>query len=436
MLHQQRDIKVYVEAGQSFSSPIAYIWRIFSHNKKIQFSFINNKSESDVIIDSSQESNFPVHVQFYKDIALGKFDHSNYFKSDCLIQSLYGQPDYLASCFYMINSMQEFSSKEVDEMNRFKYEASYQHKFDNIRINLVQKYFDLLFDKLQDLNIISSPKKSRDSKIFLSHDVDSVYGALIQDGFTAIKNGDIGSLFRLFFQSATGRPSWLNMDKIMKMESEYDFISTFYWIVNKGKFAEGIMNADYTTQEPRIKRMIKEVAENGFENGLHKSVSHESFNTEILKAGFPVFTNRYHYLKINLPNSFNEIEQSGVKVDSSLGFAEHYGFRNSYGLPFQPYDFKNQQSYSFVEVPMIVMDRTFFSYLHTPVDSVAKTIINFFEKNNSNTVFSLLWHNNFFESIKYRGYTEEYKKILSFLYERKFTTTNAREMYTDYFISI
>jgi len=86
-----------------------------------------------------------------------------------------------------------------------------------------------------------------------------------------------------------------------------------------------------------------------------------------------------------------------------------------------------------VEIPLHVMDRTFY-YLKTPKDKIAEKVIDFFEDNKYNCTLSLLWHNNFFNSIKYDGYFQEYKKIIAYLYENDFKSLSQEEIITKHLI--
>jgi hypothetical protein len=166
---------------------------------------------------------------------------------------------------------------------------------------------------------------------------------------------------------------------------------------------------------------------------LHKSCCNYSLDEEVEMLTFPTNLNRYHYLKIALPGSWNSIESSKIRLDASLGFAERYGFRNSYGLPFRPYDIVNNQVYNFVEVPLNVMDTTFLVYMKVPSNKTASSIIDFIEKNKTNSVVSILWHNNYFTKYKYKGYLEEYKKILVYITESKLKHITPEEIIKEYY---
>jgi len=425
-------MKVYVELNKNFTEEIKYIWSVFAGNKGVEYSFVEAKEEADFVIDTSPSSDLCIAESFWNNIAVKNYFYGNFFVQDCLVRTVDGRPDYLATAFYMINSIQEFGSTDLDEIGRFKYANSYQYKFGNIEQNLVQECFDKLIDETPKLKTIKSFKVK--SGFCLSHDIDSVNGAFLQDGLFALKRGRVDIFLKLLFNVVTRNPDWLNMDKIMNMEDEYSFKSTFYWLVNKGTVNKRMTNSDYDINSKVIRRKLDYVSSKGWENGLHKSVSTERMSEEIEKLELHVIGNRYHYLRFTLPNDFNEIEKSGILFDTSLGFAEAYGFRNSYGLPFQPYSCKERRKYKFIEVPLNIMDGTFQRYMKVPCEDTANRAISFFEKNKENCLFSVLWHNTFFTNYKYAGYLNEYKKILEYFYHSKSKCFTQQQIINEYLI--
>jgi hypothetical protein len=329
--------------------------------------------------------------------------------------------------FYLVNSFGEYHSRDdVDELGRFRFEASVQHAA-GITDNIV---LQTIHGSLANHSFLKTGYKisNHTSYFYLSHDIDSLYGSTLQDGLWALKRGKFDVLLKIFANIVLAKPHWFNIDKIMQLESEYNFRSTFYWLVNKGKIDARQTNSDYTVNSKAIKETLREVRARGFENGLHKSISDDSFASELSKFPEVIVGNRYHYLKYALPAAYNELELSGIKLDASLGFAEHYGFRNNYGYPFSPFNSETSSPYSFLEVPLNVMDGTFQRYMKVPVEKTATTVIDFFEKNKENCLISVLWHNTFFTDYKYKGYREEYVKILQYLYEAKFRNINQSEI--------
>ena len=79
---------------------------------------------------------------------------------------------------------------------------------------------------------ISNEIKTREKTGFvLTHDIDSVYGSIKEDGMFALKKGGFVDFISLSFRHIIGRADWLNFEKIMKIESEYEFKSIFYWLL-------------------------------------------------------------------------------------------------------------------------------------------------------------------------------------------------------------
>lgn len=415
-------MKIHVSPRLSDVLPeLTYIFNLLGINKKTNFKVQLTEDNTKIFIGpENTDSIIKVSDQFVEqNLSAEQFNKTGLFEFSN------GEPDYISTAFFCVTSLQEFKDSDPDALGRFQYKNSYQAKLDNPNQNIVQTCFDKIADALQ---IDHRPERT---SFFLSHDIDAIHGALLEDGFNVLKKGRIDLFLSLIFNAATGKPHWLNIDQILKIESEYDCRSAFYWIVNKGKVGKKLENADYTFTSGKIQQLLANVAANGSENGLHKSLSHESFQEEIKKFGSLPLGNRYHYLKFNLPAGYEAIEEAGISLDASLGFSEQCGFRNSYGLPFNPFNFRKKKPFSFVEVPLHIMDRTFFSK-RTGVNHVEKEIFDFFESNKENCVLSVLWHNNFFSEYKYREYLSLYKKILKYIYENNFATISQSEIIKNY----
>ena len=223
-----------------------------------------------------------------------------------------------------------------------------------------------------------------------------------------------------------------HLDKIMKIEDEHSLKSTFFWLVNKGMLNKREVNADYDINDRKIRATMKSIETGGWENGLHKSISPDSYKEELSKLAVPTIANRNHYLKFRLPDLYENIETSGLQMDASLGFAEAVGFRNSFGLPFHPFNLKERKPYSFIEVPLNVMDGTLKQYRGVPLNETTSQIISFLEKNKTGSLLSILWHNTYFTDYKFGGYLKVYKKILEYIRANDLQVINPREIVKEF----
>jgi hypothetical protein len=408
------------EALRPAESEITYLLRVLAINKGTNFDFVFSTDGTHPTIGVDNSATIRIAKNFIeRKLNRTQLDQSGYFRFDD------HSVDDFSTAFFYLTSMQEIGDDDPDNLGRFKYKNSIQCRHNNVLRNVVQESFDRLAQRL------GTAANTKPSSFFLSHDIDTVYGAIREDGFNVLKRGRVDLFLKMIFDLAIAKPAWLNIDQIMKIESEYDCRSTFYWIVNKGKLDDVQVNADYDFTSKPIRKQFDLVKQNGFDIGLHKSLGRDSFENEIRKLGMKPAGNRYHYLKFKIPEGFEALEQSGLSLDSSLGFSDQWGFRNSYGLPYNPYDFKNRRPLSFVEAPLHIMDRTFFTKRMSPAE-VEKAIIHFFEANRTNCVLSVLWHNNFFTDFKYKGYLSVYKKILAYIKENNFRTVSQTDIIHNY----
>lgn len=420
-------MKVFIRPGESYSQIVRYVLKLIEKNVNHVFQVTEHLYAADTIWDHEHPGSEPLALNFYNEVKKDNFNvDKKYFSTELCILTLDNKKDAIATIFYMINCMQEFNASvdSFDNFGRFKYEASYQSKFKNIEKNLVQYEIDSLMVKWK---VVPSRTKSN---FFISHDIDTIYGSLIQDGFWALKKMKIGVILNLLALELTNKPHWKNIDRIIKINCEYDVKSTFFWLVNNGQGLQNIKNADYKLKKEQP--LLKMVEEAKFINGLHKSSSDESINQELNRIGLSNCTfNRYHFLKFKSHEDWHKICHSKLNFDCSLGFAEHFGFRNSYGKAFQPFDVRNEKLFEFIEAPLNFMDVTFHKYMNLPRNKVAEIIIDLYANNEYNCNFSLLWHNTYFSNYKYNSFLNEYKKIMGFIYENKIRCLTPSELISD-----
>lgn len=404
-------MKVYIRANTNYYTPVLYVLRLIEKNQKIHFDIISTAENAYVIWDHLSEKTQPICTTFYDDLAQLKLHR--YFQTNTAIYAENRQKDVMATIFYMVNCLQEMgsSNNDLDQYGRFRYEISYQNRLNCVEENLVQKEIDDFIIKLG-----LTPHRIK-STFFISHDIDSMYSSLFQDGLWALKRLKIGTILKLITKELLRNPNWKNIDRILKMNNEYEIRSTFFWLVNQGRGLQDIPNADYNIRKEAP--LLKLVEESQSFNGLHKSSSGMSIDEEFQKGNINSPYNRYHFLKFSIPRDWNLLSKSKMKLDCSLGFAEHYGFRNSYGKSFQPFNIEENKPYDFVETPLTIMDTTLRNYMRMSPDKYAETITNFYEKNNYNCHISLLWHNSSFTDYKFGPLLNEYKKLIRYIWENK-----------------
>jgi peptidoglycan/xylan/chitin deacetylase (PgdA/CDA1 family) len=428
-MNMLKNVLFSVPPNESYSKPIEYVLRLIGHNKNIKFQSVDNPQLAQIVIGT----NVMVAESFYENLHQGVFSHSFHFKNDSFIRNTEGAIDYLATIFYMVNCLQEYNptEKALDKYGRFSFTESFQFRFQNITENLVQNCIDAFCEENEALKHLANQHKP--SKVLLTHDIDSLYGAWKYESRWALKQGRLGLMFKIISEVFLQNHSWFNIDKMLKIHTEYDVKSTFFWITQQGRDNEGIKNADYNIQSSIIQKTLTDVQNKGFEVGLHKSSLKTSFSEELnqLPKGY-ISANRFHFLKFNVPQGWQDLEAGKVSLDTSLGFAEAYGFRNGYGLPFQPFDWVQQRTLKTLITPLNIMDATLLYYMKIPNNQIQNHIFDFLEKNKKDALLTLLWHNAEFSEYSFKAYLEVYKNILQYLNENKLEVTSVKHILKEF----
>jgi peptidoglycan/xylan/chitin deacetylase (PgdA/CDA1 family) len=432
---------IYIQENQPFSAPIKWVFALIAANKQAVFNYTNSSENADLIISNSINSGIYLDFNFYKKINNNDFNVQNPLNTEGGYSDLNlnkidnystNKIDLLAAIFYLVNCLQEYNSTALDVHQRFQFSASWQAQTGTITDNTVQTLINLFLENQPRLAHLAT--KIRESCMFLTHDIDGLYNAWRTEGLWAAKNFRLDKILHLLYLEAIRRPAWFNIDDILKLHSEYDMRSTFFFLTEKGRNTEGVTHADYDVKLPKIQQLFSNINTQKSEIGLHKSaLINLDFNSELNKLPLSkIKSNRFHFLKFQLPEAWQTMEHAGVDLDASLGFAEQYGFRNSYGLPFSPYNFETQKAMNLMVTPLNIMDGTISHYMGMPDSEVAKTVIEFLEKHRKDAILSLLWHNREFSPFRYGAYLGIYKEILRYLHEAKMPTITASEAIEKY----
>lgn len=353
----------------------------------------------------------------------GDFAHEVIFSKEPLHYCANGKPDYLSTCFYMLACLQEYTDFVPDRFGRFPYARSWQERFECVAENWVARYFSLILESVPLLQEkVGLPQ--RRSRVLLTHDIDTLRGAYTEQRKGLLKKMRIGTLLQLMWQHYFSQSDYSRLDKILAIEDEHDARSVFFWLTEQGRSRSGIEHADYGIEEPLVRQQLDLIRSRGWENGLHKSAKRSTYaeEWEALQGHFGVFANRNHYLRLQIPNTFRQMETAGVQLDASLGFAEISGFRAGYGSAFQPFDAKTQKPFDFIEVPLLIMDTTFRYYRKQDASAAGKHIIEILDNNKANATFSILWHNNYFFDRLEPGWLQVYKDVLVWMREHQVTS--------------
>ncbi|MBT8220947.1 MAG: hypothetical protein KJP00_14050 [Bacteroidia bacterium] len=415
-------MKIFINKDSNYYRPVLYSLALIENNQEIQFEYVDISTSADIVIDHNHTESEVIATAFYDQLGDRKpeLQYHKVFSKPQLICNQNGLVDLLATIFYMVNCLQEYTatSNGLDQYGRITYASSYQNQYQSVEKNLVQEYIELWLAQHQ----ISF--QSEKSKVFLSHDIDSLHTAVIPISVQVIRQIPPLDLLQILVQKLLGRPNIESLNQVMKINDEHDIQSTFFWLMNKGIGQHSIPNADYRF-DPKYLALTRN---RNNANALHKSSHTTTLDQEFDAAKFDSPANRYHYLAHQPLRDWQVISDSQIELDASLGYAEKMGFRNSYGQAFQPFNLNQNQPYDFVEVPLHIMDTTFERYQQMDPKTISDEIIDFIDRNKFNCTLSILWHNQHFNKYDIGPYLHIYKEILGYLFEEQIKHTTPQEI--------
>lgn len=317
--------------------------------------------------------------------------------------------DIISAAFYLLSGWQEYFGAARDQHGRFPYAASVQAQGGFVTVPVVNYYFDLLKTAIehatgQTLRLRPWPGAAP-LAAFISHDIDWLHGAwkaplqqALQQGRWAEALGRVGRRLR------QRRDAWDNLEDVAAQTARYGGRSTFFILPTPHSAPDGTPNANYRLT-PRLRARLTHLAAEGHEIGLHGSIG-SSLDAGQLRAerqqlpGPPAPGHRFHYLKWDPRRTPAVLDALGLAYDTTLGFAEHFGFRHSYCHPFQPFDFATHGVHAFVEIPLLLMDATLHhpNYLQLSAAQVLPALRPALaEVEKFGGVAGILWHNNHFD---------------------------------------
>ncbi len=353
--------------------------------------------------------------------------------------------DIISAAFYLLSGWQEYFSPERDRHGRFPYAASVQKIHNFVALPVVNYYFDVLRTAIE--HVSQQPFQPRrwgiqqaDFAAFISHDIDNLRSAWKAPAKTALKQRKLTLLGKLAWWHFTQPDTWDNLEAVAAATVQYGAKATFFILPSTKKAANGTPNADYQLSR-HLRQRLRQLEEAGNEISLHGSIGTSSNSKQLASeldalayAGLGI---RFHYLSWHPAQTPTLLDAVGFEYDTTLGFAEHFGFRNSFCQPFYPFNFATGQEVGFLEIPLIVMDATLHhpAYLQLqPAEILPKLQPVFAEIKKFGGVASVLWHNENFDPSNIQNGPQQFHEIMAHLQQQGAAFLTGSEIATSAFL--
>jgi len=353
---------------------------------------------------------------------------------DAALPVLYGAPsfelnstgirlgvDMFGTFFFLLTNFEAVILKDRDEHDRFPAQASIAYKADYLHRPLADEYLDLLWACMK-YHWPAIQRKPTGGLTHVTCDVDQVYSPYVRSWWHASRVL-AGALIK---RHSLSEFKTKLKNKVATQFEDYRFepYNTFDWIMDVNESAGNkvtfffqaghsvpSMDGDYDVNEARIRSLLHRIHERGHEIGLHPSYGTyqnglrlneeaDCLRNSLLEE--QIFQqdigSRQHYLRWDVLQTNGLLEKTNITYDTTLGYADHPGFRCGTSHEYPMFDLKSRSALKLRQRPLILMECSVIqeNYMDLGETDAAFEVMNNLkgacQKFGGN--FTFLWHNN------------------------------------------
>lgn len=332
--------------------------------------------------------------------------------------------DIFAASFFLISRYEEYLPHIKDKHGRFTANESIAYQNGFLEKPLVDiwayKFLETLKQKFPDFE-----HTTRKFEYISTIDVDNAYaykyksfirtfGGFLKD-ISQFKIFTIWDRFAVLFNIK--KDPFDTFQRVIELKKNYNVRTIFFFLIG-----------DYTTFDTNVsaskrkfKLLIKDMVDYA-RVGLHPSY-YTMNNPVMLKkekerleaiTNMPIKRSRQHYLRVSLPETYQQLIDLEIEEDYSMGYATHVGFRASTCTPLYFYDLDFEIQTPLKIFPFALMDATLNDYMKlTPKQSLGKIRDLKNEVKAVNGTFITVFHNESLSNyLRWRGWSRLYNSML------------------------
>lgn len=326
--------------------------------------------------------------------------------------------DVFSACFYMLSRYEEYVIKERDRHNRFPFHRSLAYQFDCVNIPIVDKWITLLKNLLHQKWPQLTCKENK-YQFELTFDIDNAFafkGKGMLHNIAGLGKNLLNTDFKRFFARLStlfGGQDPYDSYKMQQKPLKENVIASYFFLIANQSMYDTAMNFESSS----IKKMVDDLQFLGHEVSWHPSyaasLNEEEFQKEKTKfethIGYHISKVRMHYLKLQLPQTYQWLVRAGISKDYTMCFAENTGFRAGTSFDFPFFDLNENETLALTVCPTVLMDTSYYSYMNlTPKEAIEdmKSIKDQVSKYNGK--MTVLFHN---ESIAGQLHLKGWEKL-------------------------
>lgn len=333
--------------------------------------------------------------------------------------------DIFSASFYLLSRYEEYLPHVKDEFERFPASESfaYQQKFIEKPVIDIWAYKlkDLFQEKFPDYNF-----EKREFKLISTIDIDLAY-CYKYKGFIRNIGGVLKDAAQLQFPKILERllivfnlrkdPYDIYEDLIELHKKHNTELIFFFLLSNYTSFDKNI-----SVNNVKFKQLIKSLADY-VSIGLHPSYFSMKDEQKIKEEkkrldnilNYPAQKSRHHFLRIELPETYQYLLDLEINEDYTMGYAKYFGFRAGTCTPFYFYDLDFEIQTPLKIFPFAVMDGTLKDYLNYTTKKSFDTIYKLMDevKKVDGTMIAIFHNESLSGTGRWKGWNHKFEEFLA-----------------------
>lgn len=162
-----------------------------------------------------------------------------------------------------------------------------------------------------------------------------------------------------------------------------------------------LIDPGYNLANGDLASRLKAIAKQGWQIGLHPSCNSWD-NTAMIQEerqhvesalGNPITACRQHWLRFSWRQTWKAQQKAGLLLDSTMGFNDRPGFRNSAALSFHPWDFAENAPMRLKATPLVLMDSHLYDYAQFSDEDRSSEMNKWIKEcSHARGTATVLWH--------------------------------------------
>lgn len=315
--------------------------------------------------------------------------------------------DLFAAIFYLLTRYEEYLPHKEDMYGRYDHKESLAFREGFLHLPLVDLWLEQ-FRLLLMAKDKSFAKPAHAFRFLPTYDIDMAW-VFRNKGFRRNAGGSAALFLKGRFRKMIQRISVARKKRqdpydayswMHELHQKYALDPVYFFLVARelGRYDKNI-----DTAHPEFRELIRGIA--AYDRvGLHPSWAsgdHASLLTGEKATleniiGQAVTASRQHYIRFQLPKTFQRLAALGISDDYTMGYGTVNGFRASVARSFWWYDLKRDETTTLRMHPFCFMDaNSFYEEKQTPEQALAGMMELYETVKAVRGTMITIWHNSF-----------------------------------------